>query len=76
MVIFFPDKRGWMYKICEVYPYSRGSSKGVFSTRPCLNSSHPNHAFKKREKSAWHKKLELKLSSNEASVWELKNKFK
>ena len=69
-----------MCKICEVYPYSGGSSKGVFSTRPCLNTSHPNHAFKKREKSARHRKLELKLSSNEASVYdymlELKNKFK
>ena len=33
------------------------------------NTSHPNHAFKKHEKSTRHKKLELKLSSNEASVY-------
>ena len=44
---FSHTKRGWMCKICEVYPYSGGSSKGAFSTRPCLNTSHPNHVFKK-----------------------------
>ena len=59
-----------MCKICEVYPYSGGSSKGAFSTRPCLNTSHPNHAFKKHEKSARHKKLQPKLSSSEASVYD------
>ena len=59
-----------MCKICEVYRYSGGSSKGAFSTRPCLNTSHPNHAFKKHEKSARHKKLELKLSSSEARVYD------
>ena len=37
---------------------------------PCLNTSHPNHSFKKHEKSTRHKKLELKLSSNEASVYD------
>ena len=45
---FSQTKRGRMCKIYEVYiyPYSGGSSKGAFSTRPCLNTSHPNHAFK------------------------------
>ena len=66
---FSHTKRGWMCKICEVCPYSGGSSKGAFSTRPCLNTSHPNHVFKKHEKSARPEKLEPKLSSNEASVY-------
>ena len=66
---FSHTKRGWMCKICEVYPYSGGSSKGALSTRPCLNTSHPNHVFKKHEKSARPEKLEPKLSSNEASVY-------
>ena len=65
---FFQTKRSCICKICEVYPSSEESSKGAFLTRPCLNTSHPNHAFKKYEKSAKHKKLELKLSSNEASA--------
>ena len=55
-----------MCKIFEVHPYSGGSSKGAFSARPCLKN--PNHAFKKPEKSAWHKKVKLKLSSNGAYV--------
>ena len=67
---FSQTKRGWMCKICEVYLYSGGSSKGGFSRRPCLNTSDPNHAFKKHDKSPMHKKLELKLSSNEASVYD------
>ena len=59
-----------MFKICEIYPYSGGSPKRAFSTRPCLNTSHPNHTFKKHEKSAKHKKLELELSINEASIYD------
>ena len=65
---FSQTERGWMCRIYEVHPYSGGSSKEAFSTRSCLNTSHPNHAFKNHEKSARHKKLELKLSSNEESV--------
>ena len=36
---------------------------------PCLNTSRPNHAFKKHEKSTRHTKLEVESSSNEASVY-------
>ena len=43
---FSQTKRGWMCKVCEIYPYSGGSSNGAFSTKPCLNTSHPNHVFK------------------------------
>ena len=69
-LFFSHTKRGWICKICEVYLYSEGSSKGAFSTRTCLNTSNPNHAFKNYEKSGRHKKLELKLSSNESSVYD------
>ena len=57
-----------MCKIFEVYPYSGGTSKGAFSTRPCLKN--PNHAFKKHDKSVRQKKVELKLSSNAAYVYD------
>ena len=43
---FSQTKRGWMCKICEIYPYSGGSSNRAFSTKPCLNTSHRNHVFK------------------------------
>ena len=69
-LFFSHTKRGWICKICELYLYSERSSKGAFSTRPCLNTSNPNHAFKNYEKSGRHKKLELKLSSNESSVYD------
>ena len=54
------SKRGWMCKICELYPYSSGPSRGAFSTKPCVNTTHPGHAFKQHNESANHKRLEKK----------------
>ena len=53
-----------------MYPYSTGPSTGAFSTRPCDNPSHFPHAFKQSESSAWHKRLEKKVTDNSASVYE------
>ena len=49
-----------MCKICELYPYSSGPSRGAFSTKPCVNTTHPEHAFKEHNESANHKRLEKK----------------
>ena len=43
---------------------------GVFSTRPCENTSHLSHAFKQYESSACHKRLEKKVTDNSVSVYE------
>ena len=54
------SKRGWMCKICELYPYSSGPSRGAFSTKPCVNTTHPGQAFKQHNESANHKRFEIK----------------
>ena len=62
--------KGWMCKVCELYPYSTGPSMGAFSTRSCDNTSHPSHSFKQHKSSTWHKRLEKKLTDNSDSVYE------
>lgn len=55
-----------------MYLYSSGPSKGAISTRPCKNTSHPSHAFKKHANSNYYHYLEKKLALNDASVYDQK----
>ena len=64
------SKAGWMCKICELYPYSGGPGKGAFSTRPCLNTSHPSHAFKQHKRSSNHQRLEEKIRNKDSTVYD------
>ena len=66
---FSQSLKGWMCKVCEMYPYSTGPSMGAFSTRPCENTSHPSHVFKQHESFTLHKRLEKKLNDNSVFVY-------
>ena len=61
---------GWMWKICEKYPYNAGPARGAISVRPCVNTENPTHVLKQHEKSGRHQRLEKKLYKSENELKE------
>ena len=51
-----------MCKVCEKYPYSSGRTGGNFSVKPCMNTDQTSHAFRLRENSKRHQRLETEAS--------------
>ena len=67
---FSQSIKGWVCKVCEMYPYSSGQSKDAFSARSCQISSHLSHAFKQHANSNCYQRLEKKITTNGVSVYD------